>query len=393
VLGPVHPVLLENVEMLKKVSHKQEVSFHMSGTEAVMAAVRLCRFNTGRKLIVLFNGAYHGWWDGVQPFAGNERVPVDVLTLNDMSPASLAVIQRRSHEIAAVLINPLQSFHPNSPPPSDVVLLSNVRKAGESNGYKQWLQQLRATCSTLNIPLVFDEVYTGFRLAPGGAQEYFDVQADLVCYGKTLGGGMPNGVCCGPSSLMNRADSDKPLRLAYVIGTFSGHPLLMGTMNAFLKWSTSPAAKKQYDHFHEILGKWVIDTNRIMEEQSIPLRVTSYASVWTMLFQQPGRYHWMLQYYLKDEGINLSWVGTGRLNFSLDFKEEDLDRVRAKMIAACKRMKEDGWWWYDPTLASRAEKQIKMRMVMDVVRALLRNVMAKVGSVVQFKGSSKVKMM
>jgi hypothetical protein len=80
-----------------------------------MAAVRLARFNTRRKLIVCFSGAYHGWWDGVQPGLGSERDLDDCLTLKDLHPASLAVIRRRAREIAGVLVNPLQSFHPNAP--------------------------------------------------------------------------------------------------------------------------------------------------------------------------------------------------------------------------------------------------------------------------------------
>ena len=154
-----------------------EVSFHMSGTEAVMAAVRMARFNTRRKLIVCFSGAYHGWWDGVQPGLGSERSIDDCLTLKDLHPASLDVIRWRAKEIAGVLVNPVQSFHPNSPPPSDAILLtSEVRKTQDStSAYAQWLHQLREVCSACGIPLIFDEVYTGFRLAPGGAQEYFGV--------------------------------------------------------------------------------------------------------------------------------------------------------------------------------------------------------------------------
>ena len=86
VLGPLHPVVAENIAMLRAVSNLDEVSFHMSGTEAVMAAVRLARFNTRRKLIVCFAGAYHGWWDGVQPGLGSERSIDDCLTLKDLHP-------------------------------------------------------------------------------------------------------------------------------------------------------------------------------------------------------------------------------------------------------------------------------------------------------------------
>ena len=96
VLGPLHPIVAENIALLKSISKMDEVSFHMSGTEAVMAAVRMVRFNTRKKLIVCFSGAYHGWWDGVQPGLGSERNIDDCLTLKDMSPASLDVLRRRA---------------------------------------------------------------------------------------------------------------------------------------------------------------------------------------------------------------------------------------------------------------------------------------------------------
>ena len=149
VLGPLHPVVAENIELIKSISKLDEVSFHMSGTEAVMAAVRLARFNTRRKLIVCFAGAYHGWWDGVQPGLGSERTITDCLTLKDLHPASLDVLRQRAHEIAGVLINPVQSFHPNLPPPSDTILLtSEIRQTEDSSSpYAQWLQQLREVCT------------------------------------------------------------------------------------------------------------------------------------------------------------------------------------------------------------------------------------------------------
>ena len=119
--------------------------------------------------------------------------------LKDLDPESLDVIRRRAREIAGVLVNPVQSFHPNSPPPNDAILLtSDVRKTEDSTArYAEWLRQLRELCSDYEIPLIFDEVYTGFRLAPGGAQEYFAVRADMVVYGKTVAGGLPIGVVCG----------------------------------------------------------------------------------------------------------------------------------------------------------------------------------------------------
>eukprot|EP01047_Picozoa_sp_COSAG01_P019946 COSAG01_NODE_1123_length_11617_cov_13.832769_8_plen_1297_part_00 len=367
-LGPLNMPMVENIKMIAKISQQEEVSFHMSGTEAVMCAVRLARFNSGGKnMVVTFNGAYHGWWDGMQPVAGNERIPGDVLCLKDISEASLRVLRARS-DVAAVLVNPLQCFHPNSSPPSDLALPSNSRKVKDDiTYYKEWLQKLRATCTAAGIFLIFDEVYTGFRLAPGGAQELFEVHADLVTYGKTLAGGNPVGVCCGPKSIMNRSDPDKPARVAYVIGTFAGHPGTMGSMNAFLSWVTKPAAKKQYAKMHSDIEDFVSSTNSAMEEAELPVRVSNFQSISSMIYTQPGRYHWvscyfpwfrqchllhvliatrlqMFQYYLKDEGVNLSWVGTGRCLFSMDWQPKDFKKLTANMLRAAQRMKDDGWW-------------------------------------------------
>src|SRR5277367_1480861 len=263
VLGPLHPVVAENITLLKSISKLDEVSFHMSGTEAVMAAVRLARFNTRRKLIVCFSGAYHGWWDGVQPGLGSERTITDCLTLKDLHAASLDLIRHRAHEIAGVLINPVQSFHPNSPPPSDTILLtSEMRKTEDSSSpYAQWLHKLRQVCSANGIPLIFDEVFSGFRLAPGGAQEYFGVQADMVVYGKSVAGGMPIGVVCGKKDLMQRFDADHPMRIAYVIGTFSAHPAVMGAMNEFLKWLIKPSTEELYVEASRRCEHWVRSTN------------------------------------------------------------------------------------------------------------------------------------
>ena len=231
VLGPLHPVVAENIAMLKAISGLDEVSFHQSGTEAVMAAVRLARFNTGREKIVCFSGAYHGWWDGVQPGLGSERAIDDCLTLKEMNPASLSAIRRHAHMLAGVLVNPVQSFHPNSPPPNDAVMMtSSIRRTREdvTSSYSAWLRELRQVCDECGVPLIFDEVFTGFRLAPGGAQEYFGVKADMVLYGKTVAAGLPIGVVCAKKDLMRRFDPDHPMRIAYVVGTFSAYPHAMG---------------------------------------------------------------------------------------------------------------------------------------------------------------------
>ena len=373
VLGPLHPVTAENIARLRQISGLDEVSFHMSGTEAVMAAVRLARFNTARKLIVCFSGAYHGWWDGVQPGLGSERPLDDCLTLKDLHPASLDVIRRRAREIAAVLVNPVQSFHPNAPPPSDAVLLtSDVRRTEEGPArYAEWLRRLRTVCGEADVPLIFDEVYTGFRLAPGGAQEYFGVSADAVVYGKTVAGGMPIGVVCGKKGLMRRFDPERPMRIAYVIGTFSGHPVVMGAMNEFLRWVGEPSTATKYAEMNERCAGWVLSTNRRLAADGLPLRLVHLGTVWTVLFTEPGRYNWLLQYYLRAEGVTLSWVGTGRCLSNMDFTEKDYDDLQTKLLRAAHAMKTDGWW---PTAAEHPgrERNMRTKLLREVLGSLVR---------------------
>jgi glutamate-1-semialdehyde 2,1-aminomutase len=186
-------VVADNVQRLKRISGMDEVTFHMSGTEAVMQAVRLARYHTGRNKLVRFCGAYHGWWGDVQPGIGNPVAAQDTLTLSEMGRNTLRVLRKR-RDIACILINPLQALHPNVAAPSDASLLDSSRKGGfDKAAYTAWLHELRQICTERGIALIFDEVFVGFRLAPGGAQAYFGVPADLVTYGKTLGGGLPVG--------------------------------------------------------------------------------------------------------------------------------------------------------------------------------------------------------
>jgi len=128
VLGPYHPVIADNVARLKEISGLDEVSFHMSGTEAVMQAVRLARYHTGRSHIVRFCGAYHGWWDGVQAGVGNPRPAREVYTLKEMDDDTLRVLRKR-RDIACVLVNPLQALNPNGGAPSDSTLVASDRSA------------------------------------------------------------------------------------------------------------------------------------------------------------------------------------------------------------------------------------------------------------------------
>jgi glutamate-1-semialdehyde 2,1-aminomutase len=146
-LGVYHPCVASNAERLAKISGMDEVSFHMSGTEAVMQAVRMARYHTKRKNLVRFCGAYHGWWEDVQPGPGNPMPPRETYTLSDMSERSLEVIRTRK-DIACVLVNPLQAIHPNVNAPGDTTLVDSSRKAGyDREAYTAWLKKLRQACT------------------------------------------------------------------------------------------------------------------------------------------------------------------------------------------------------------------------------------------------------
>jgi glutamate-1-semialdehyde 2,1-aminomutase len=345
ILGLYHPVVADNVARLQKISGLDEITFHMSGTEAVMQAVQLARYHTGRTHVVRFAGAYHGWWGDVQPGIGNP-VPADrTYTLADVSQKSLRVISDR-RDIACVLVNPLQALHPNSAAPSDGSLVDGGRRAGfDRAGYSAWLQQLATACRNANVPLIMDEVFLGFRLAPGGASAYFGIQPDLVTYGKSLGGGLPVGVLCGRAALMKRFRPDRPADVCFARGTFNAHPYVMGAMNAFLRELDTPRIRAVYDGLDAKWNARADDLNRRLAAEGLPPRVANLSTIWTVTYETPSRYNWMFQYYLRAEGLALSWVGTGRLIFSLNYSDTDFQAVADRFLAAAKKMQADGWWW------------------------------------------------
>ncbi|MGD8978338.1 MAG: aminotransferase class III-fold pyridoxal phosphate-dependent enzyme [Gammaproteobacteria bacterium] len=369
VLGAYHPLIAENVDKLKRISGLDEVSFHMSGTEAVMQAVRLARFHTGRSHLVRFCGAYHGWWDGVQPGVGNPGPIRDVYTLKDMDATTLKVLRTRK-DIACVLVNPLQALHPNATAPGDAALVSGRAGAHfDRQAYTRWLESLREVCGERGIVLIFDEVFVGFRLAYGGAQEYFGVRADMVTYGKTLGGGLPVGVVCGKSHLMKRFRDDRPTDICFARGTFNSHPYVMGAMNAFLRRIDEPAMRAGFKQADALWNERAALLNQRLEERQLPVRVVNLSSIWTVNYILPSRYHWMFQYYLRAEGLALSWVGSGRFIFSHNFSDEDYDAVMQRFIAAAEAMSADGWWWQPSGVTDRSIKRGILREMLASRRA------------------------
>jgi glutamate-1-semialdehyde 2,1-aminomutase len=366
VLGSYHPCVLDNVQQLCAISGQDEVSFHMSGTEAVMQAVRLARYHSKKRKIVRFTGAYHGWWDDVQPGPGNPMPPSsDTLTLNEMHPNTLRVLRNRS-DIACVLVNPLQAMHVNKAAPTDSTLVDGGRQVHyDKAAYKAWLAQLREVCTDKGIALILDEVFLGFRLAPGGAQEYFDVRADMVTYGKTLGGGLPVGVVCGKTPWMKRFSDDKPGDICFARGTFNAHPYVMATMNVFLHRLQTPAVKAQYKQASVLWQSRQDRLNAALQTAQLPVHVAGMETVWSVLFDVPSRYNWMFQYYLREQGIALSWVGSGRMIFNFEFDDTTFELFTQRFIKAAQRMQEDGWWW---TPEHQNNRNIRRQVLKEMLR-------------------------
>jgi glutamate-1-semialdehyde 2,1-aminomutase len=366
VLGAYHPVTAYNVRSLLQISGQQEISFHMSGTEAVMQAVRLARYHTGRSHLVRFCGAYHGWWGDVQPGVGNPLAARETYTLNDMDEASLRVLQNR-RDIACVLVNPLQALHPNASAPGDSTLIDSGRDAHfDRAAYAAWLKRLREVCSAAGIVLIFDEVFVGFRLAPGGAQEYFGVRADMVTYGKTVAGGLPVGVLCGRAEFMRRFREERPADICFARGTFNAHPYVMGAMYEFLRRFDGAALRAVYRDLDATWNRRALELNERLRAARLPVQVANLSTIWTILYTSPSRYNWMLQYYLRAAGLALSWVGSGRLIFSLNYTAADFAEVASRFLAAAGDMQRDGWWWAEPRLTNRA---IRRRVLREMLQA------------------------
>ncbi|MBM6897325.1 glutamate-1-semialdehyde 2,1-aminomutase [Pseudoflavonifractor capillosus] len=298
ILGHNHPIIREAVEkavadglsfgaptprevemaqlMVDMVPGLEMVRMVNSGTEAVMSALRLARGATGRDKLIKFEGCYHGHSDCMLVNAGSSAlagghpsssgVPVgaarDTLTaqFNDLASVQ-ALLEANRGEVAAVIVEPVAA---------------NMGVVGPAPGF---LQGLRELCDTHGTLLIFDEVITGFRLAPGGAQEYFGVKADLVTYGKIIGGGMPVGAYGGSRALMEQV---APCGAVYQAGTLSGNPVAMAAGLAQLRYLQ--ANPQVYTHINHMGAQLAGDMAKLAAQSQVPVVINQVGSLISPFF-------------------------------------------------------------------------------------------------------------
>lgn len=311
-IGPQSPLAGEVAELICEFTGMERVTFCNTGSEAVMAALRICRTVTGRNKIVVFAGAYHGTFDevlvkGVRVNGKPKALPIapgvapnlieSVTVLEYGTPESLAWIRDNAGDLAAVLVETVQSRHPDLQP-------------------KEFLKEIREITRAAETPLIFDEVITGFRCHPGGAQAYFGIEADLATYGKIVGGGMPFGFIAGKAWLMDafdggqwnyQDDSFPPIGVTFFAGTFVRHPLAMAAAKAMLLHLKEKGPKLQAElarRTDRMLG----DLNRYFASHQVPLHLEHFTSVWYPHFGSEVKLGSLLYYHLREKGLHI-WEG------------------------------------------------------------------------------------
>lgn len=332
-LGPQHKLAGTVARMVCEFTGFDRAALCNTGSEAVLGALRMARTVTGRSLVVTFAGSYHGIFDEVisrgssshQSYPAALGIPSEavqnVLILDYGTDESLQIIRERASELAAVLVEPVQSRRPEFQP---VDFLKQVRAITESSG----------------TALIFDEVITGFRMHPGGAQALFGVKADLATYGKVIGGGLPIGVVAGKAAFMDALDggywqygddSYPQADITFFAGTFVRHPLALAAAHASLQYlrEQGPALQERLT----AKAKQLADTlNIALVKHQLPVLVAQFGSLWKLKFTEDIPYGELLFTLMREKGIHI-WDGFPCF-MTEAHSEEDIQQIIAAFLSS-----------------------------------------------------------
>ncbi|HEU4534805.1 MAG TPA: aminotransferase class III-fold pyridoxal phosphate-dependent enzyme, partial [Polyangiaceae bacterium] len=341
-IGPQHPLAGECAKLLCGLTGHDRAIFCTTGSEAVLGATRLARTVSGRPLMVTFSGDYHGILDevilrgtkslrsvpaspGILPSAVQNN-----LVLEYGEDSALAIIEQRADDIAAVVVEPVQSRRPDLQP-------------------RAFLHKLRELTARKGIALVFDEIITGFRLCPGGAQEYFGVKADLATYGKILGGGVAIGAIAGVRKYMdaldgggwNYGDASVPeVGVTYFAGTFVRHPLALAACKASLEHIRDAGPELQR-RVNERNANLVAEINAFFKRAEAPYELSSCSSWFKLSYPDELPFGGLLFFWLRHKGVHI-W--DGRVAFlTTAHTDEDCAFIRDAFFASIREMQAAGF--------------------------------------------------
>jgi len=305
-IGPTPPLAGETAKLFCELTGNDRAGFCNTGSEAVMGCMRIARTITGRSKIAIFTGSYHGIFDevivrGTKKLRAVPAAPgimpstaENVIVLDYGTPETLAILKEQASELAAILVEPVQSRRPDFQP-------------------REFLHELRKLTTESGSLLIFDEVITGFRTGIGGAQEYFGVKADLASYGKVVGGGYPIGVIAGKREYMDALDgghwqfgdaSIPTVGVTYFAGTFVRHPLALAAARAVLLHlkEQGPALQQRVTGNAARLAS---ELNAHFASVGAPMVIKHFSSLWKPFWSEEQPFGDLFFYMLRDRGVHI----------------------------------------------------------------------------------------
>jgi glutamate-1-semialdehyde aminotransferase/acyl carrier protein len=341
-IGPQHPLTHEVIQLLNEFLPHERYAFCNTGSEAVLGAMRMARTNTGRDKIVMFNGDYHGIVDEVivrggrnhKSFPAAAGIMADavknMVILEYGSDEALDYIRDNADDIAGVLVETVQSRHPALVP-------------------IEFLKKLRELTRAKDVAMIFDEVITGFRVAPGGFQEYAGIQADICTYGKVIGGGVSLGIIAGFAKYMDTldggawqfGDDSKPeVGVTYFAGTFVRHPLALAAAKAVLLHLKEQGPQLQRG-VNERAAQFANDLNLHFKRVNAPMEIEQFCSMMYFKFTEDLPWGELLFCDMRRQGIHI-WYGRP-IFVSCAHTDEDMAQIRSAFMRSLARMQEWGF--------------------------------------------------